>query len=132
MNQHVGGYRIEVVEPLKKIRLVLEETEGIAADLTWDGSFPALQEVPHVMRAGSRVTLDAQRFAQVGTWEGHISIDGTDIAVTPDTWLGSRDRSWGIRPVGEAAARRRAGRRRSSRACGGSTCRCASTTSCSA
>ena len=102
MNQHVGAYRVEVTEPLQRVRVVLEETEGISADLTWDGSFPALQEMPHVMRQGSRVTLDAQRFAQVGTWEGHITIDGTEIPVTPDRWLGSRDRSWGIRPVGEA------------------------------
>ncbi|WP_246142631.1 hypothetical protein [Nocardioides rubriscoriae] len=102
MNQHVGPYRLEVLEPLQRVRMVLEETEGIAADLTWQGSFPALQEVPHVMRAGSRVTLDAQRFAQVGSWEGVISVDGTDLEVTPDRWVGSRDRSWGIRPVGEA------------------------------
>ena len=31
LNQHVGGYRIEVVEPLRRLRLVLEETEGIVA-----------------------------------------------------------------------------------------------------
>lgn len=101
MNQRVGNYRIEVVEPLRKLRLVLEETEGVALDMTWEGSFDVLQEQPHVMRAGSRVTLDAQRFAQVGTWEGTLSIDGTDLAVTPDRWVGTRDRSWGIRPVGE-------------------------------
>jgi hypothetical protein len=102
LNQHVGPYRVEVLEPLRRLRVVLEETDGISADLTWEGSFPALQEVPHVMRAGSRVTLDAQRFAQVGTWEGSITVDGERLDVTPDRWLGSRDRSWGIRPVGEA------------------------------
>ncbi len=30
LDQHVGGYRVEVVEPLRKLRVVLEETEGIA------------------------------------------------------------------------------------------------------
>jgi hypothetical protein len=102
LNQHVGGYRIEVDEPLRKVRLLLEETEGIALDLTWEGSFDVVQELPHVMRAGSRVTLDAQRFAQVGTWSGEIRLDGEEIAVSPDQWVGTRDRSWGIRPVGEA------------------------------
>ncbi len=101
LNQHVGNYRIEVVEPLRKLRVVLEETEGIACDLSWEGSFDVLQEERHVMRAGSRVTLDAQRFAQVGTWSGTIAVDGEDIAVSPDTWVGTRDRSWGIRPVGD-------------------------------
>ncbi|MGA8258478.1 MAG: hypothetical protein WB767_18050 [Nocardioides sp.] len=102
LNQQVGAYRIEVIEPLQKVRLVLEETEGIAMDMTWDGSFPVIQEERHVMRAESRLTLDAQRFAQLGTWQGTLSIDGTDIEVSSDRWVGSRDRSWGIRPVGEA------------------------------
>ena len=47
------------------------------------------------------MTLDAQRFAQLGSWSGRISIDGEEIAVDPATWIGSRDRSWGIRPIGE-------------------------------
>ena len=103
MEQRVGNYRVEIIEPLRKLRLVMEETHGIAMDLTWEGSFDVVQELPHVMRQGSSTILDAQRFAQVGTWEGTIAVDGTDIAVTPDRWVGSRDRSWGIRPVGEAA-----------------------------
>ena len=103
LHQHVGAYRVEVLEPLHRLRIVLEETEGIGLDLTWEGSFDVLQEQPHVMRAGSRVTLNAQRFAQVGTWSGTILVDGQEIAVTPDRWVGSRDRSWGIRPVGDAA-----------------------------
>ncbi|MEN3223492.1 hypothetical protein FPV58_03215 [Mycolicibacterium porcinum] len=102
LNQHVGGYRVEVTEPLKKIRIVLEETEGIAADLSWNGLFDVVQEQPHLMRQGNRVTLDAQRFAQLGSWSGYLEIDGQRIKVDPDTWIGSRDRSWGIRPVGEA------------------------------
>jgi hypothetical protein len=102
LDQRVGNYRIEVAEPLRRLRVVLEETEGIAADLSWEGSFPALQEQPHIMRSGSRVTLNAQRFAQVGTWSGTLVVDGEELAVTPDRWVGTRDRSWGIRPVGEA------------------------------
>jgi len=102
MNPHVGSFRIEVVEPLRRLRVVLEETEGMALDLTWQGSFDVVQEQPHVMRQGSRITLDAQRFAQVGTWSGTLLVDGAEIAVDPETWVGTRDRSWGIRPVGEA------------------------------
>ncbi len=101
LNQRVGPYRIEVVEPLKRLRVVLEETEGVAMDLTWEGSFDVLQEQPHIMRTGGRITLDAQRFAQVGTWTGSITVDGEEISVTPDRGVGTRDRSWGIRPVGE-------------------------------
>ena len=132
LNPHVGNYRIEVIEPLKKVRIVLEETEGIAVDLTWEGTCDVIQEPPHVMRTGSRVTLDAQRFAQCGAVEGTIVIDGEEIAVDPDTWVGTRDRSWGIRPVRRGASRPGARPTRRSRACGGSTSRCGSTTSRSA
>ena len=84
LHQQVGAYRVEVLEPLHRLRIVLEETEGIALDLTWEGSFDVLQEQPHVMRAGSRVTLNAQRFAQVGTWSGSILVDGQETVVTPN------------------------------------------------
>ena len=103
MDQRVGPYRLEVVTPLEELRLVCDAADhGVGFDLRWRGSFPAVEESPHVMRAGGRVVLDAQRFAQVGTWEGMLHVAGEDFTVTPDTWLGTRDRSWGIRPVGEA------------------------------
>jgi hypothetical protein len=101
LNQCVNGYRVEVVEPLRKLRIILEETEGIACDLTWEGLFEVVQEQRHVMRSGTKVTLDAQRFAQVGAWSGNLVIDGEEITVDPATWIGTRDRSWGIRPIGE-------------------------------
>ncbi len=100
LHQSVLDYRVEVTEPLQSLRIVLAETEGIAVDLTWDGLFPVVQEQRHLLRAGNRVTLDAQRFAQLGSWNGHLVVDGEEIAVSD--WIGTRDRSWGIRPVGEA------------------------------
>jgi hypothetical protein len=102
LDQRVGGFSIDVEQPLQRLRVILDETEGISADLVWEGSFPVLREQPHVLRSGSRVTLEAQRFAQVGTWSGHVTVDGDRIAVTPERWVGTRDRSWGVRPVGEA------------------------------
>lgn len=103
MAQAVGPYRVEVLEPLQRIRLIGEgDDHGLAFDLTWTGSFPAVEEQPHVLRQGGRVILDAQRFAQVGTWSGRLCLDGEELVVSDDRWLGTRDRSWGIRPVGEA------------------------------
>jgi hypothetical protein len=99
-DQQVGPYRIEVIEPLRRLRLICDH-EDLGLDLTWQASFPAVLEQRHLMHTGNRATLDAQRFAQVGTWEGVLSVDGVEHAVTPDTWVGTRDRSWGIRPVGE-------------------------------
>jgi hypothetical protein len=101
----VGPFRVEVHEPLQRIRLICDTADrGLGFDLTWEGSFPAAMEQHHVMRAGgggARAILDASRFAQVGTWSGAMSVDGADLAVDPSVWVGTRDRSWGIRPVGE-------------------------------
>lgn len=100
LHPNVGGYRVEVIEPLRSLRIRAEPTEGIGIDLHWEGAFDAVQEQPHVMRTGNRITLDAQRFAQTGNWNGWIEIDGEHLEVSPTSWVGTRDRSWGIRPVG--------------------------------
>lgn len=98
--QRVGPYRIDVLEPLQRLRVSCDGDEhGLGLDLTWTGAFPAVQEQPHIMRAGGRTILDTARFAQLGSWQGTIRVDGVELVV--DDWVGSRDRSWGIRPVGE-------------------------------
>ena len=103
LDARVGPYRVEVIEPLSRIRVVCDTPErGLAFDLEWEGSFPAIDEPRHVLHSGGRVIIDGCRFAQLGTWSGTLTVDGEDIAVSPERWLGSRDRSWGIRPVGEA------------------------------
>jgi len=100
--QRVGPYSIEVIEPLEKVRVTCDATEhGISFDLLWTGSFPTIEEPHHVMRQSGRVILDAARFAQVGTWSGRLLIDGEELVVSDDRWVGTRDRSWGIRPIGE-------------------------------
>ena len=41
---------------------------------------------------------------QNGQWEGWIKHQGERINVAPVRWFGTRDRSWGIRPIGERDA----------------------------
>jgi hypothetical protein len=101
--QRVGPYRVEVVEELARLRVVCDH-DDVGFDLTWTGSFPAVLEQHHLLLSGSRPVLDAQRFAQVGSWEGSLQVAGTSYDVTPDVWVGTRDRSWGIRPSGDADA----------------------------
>ena len=103
MRQSVGPYRVEVVEPLHRVHLVCDaDDHGVGFDLQWTGSFPAVEEPSHVMRQGGRIILDAQRFAQLGTWSGTLRVAGEELEVSGDRWVGTRDRSWGIRPVGES------------------------------
>ncbi|MHB1924538.1 MAG: hypothetical protein ACYCSJ_07600 [Acidimicrobiales bacterium] len=101
--QVVGPIRIEVVEPLRRLRAICDAPErGLAFDLSYEATTEALEEPLHVMRSGGRVILEGRRFVQLGTWQGSISMEGEDMTVTAGHWLGDRDRSWGIRPVGEA------------------------------
>ena len=103
LEQQVGGYRIEVLEPLRELRLTLRSrrTASIDFDLRWTAAFPAVQEEPHLLLAGGRPILDASRFSQLGSWSGRLRVGDREFAVTADRWAGARDRSWGIRPVGE-------------------------------
>lgn len=96
----VGGYRIEVIEPLQRLRLVCDHPD-LSLDMTWEGSFPAVLEEHHMLFDGPRPILDASRFAQVGSWSGRLNVGGDDIVLDPDVWMGTRDRSWGIRPSGD-------------------------------
>jgi hypothetical protein len=103
LDQRVGGYQIDVVEPLRKLRVRCAAPDGrLDFDLAWTGSFDAVQEDPHLLLAGNRPILDASRFSQVGTWSGRLTVAGREFEVTPDRWTGARDRSWGIRPSGES------------------------------
>ena len=53
MHQQVGPYRIEVLEPLQRVRVVCDgDDHGVGFDLTWEGSFPAVEEEPHVISNG--------------------------------------------------------------------------------
>jgi hypothetical protein len=102
MDTAVGPFRIEVLEGLKRIRLILEPSEHtIAFDLTWEGAIPAFLEPRQYVRKHGRVLFDTMRFAQTGYWSGTLAVGGETFRVTPDRWWGTRDRSWGIRPVGE-------------------------------
>ncbi|MEX2208653.1 MAG: hypothetical protein WEF50_20755 [Myxococcota bacterium] len=102
MNTRVGPLRIEVIEGLRKLRVVLEPNEwGLAFDLVWDGHVPAHLEARHFVRQLGRVVFDTSRLAQTGCWTGALEIAGEKLAITPDRFWGTRDRSWGVRPVGE-------------------------------
>jgi hypothetical protein len=102
LEQRVGGYQIEVVEPLERLSLRCTSPDGsLDFDLRWTGSFPAVREEPHLLLTASRPIVDASRFSQVGSWSGHLRVGDREFAVTDDRWAGARDRSWGIRPVGE-------------------------------
>jgi hypothetical protein len=103
MRMEVGPLRIEVIEPLRRVRVVCEGgPDEVSCDLVWTATVPVHDEAHHEMWRGTKAILDASRFVGIGQWEGVISAGGDSWAVDHDHFTGTRDRSWGIRPVGEA------------------------------
>ena len=99
----VGPLRVEIIEGLMKLRVICEPNEwGLAFDMTFTGQVPAIEEPKTFRRQHGRITSDVTRYAQVGVWEGALEVAGKHYAVTPERWKGARDRSWGVRAVGEA------------------------------
>jgi hypothetical protein len=98
----VGPIAVEVVEPLAALRVrVAPNAHGLEADLLFRRRTVAVEEPRLTLRAETRVVMDATRLTQFGGWEGWIGVGGERVAVDAGAVLGCRDRSWGVRPVGE-------------------------------
>jgi hypothetical protein len=105
MDTTVGPLGVEVIQGLMKLRITCDDNEwGVSADLTFTGVVEALEEPHTFSRRYGRVIQDVTRYAQIGVWEGRLTAAGRTFDVTPVRWKGVRDRSWGVRPVGEPEA----------------------------
>ncbi|MGA5502229.1 hypothetical protein [Streptomyces umbrinus] len=110
MTMAVGPLRIQVERPLKDFVLSCaadpDDPDGLSYEINWSADFPALWEPHHVQRRGARLTLEGRRFVQAGRCEGWIRVAGEEIRLSGDGWTGTRDRSWGTRPLpGEEGGR---------------------------
>ncbi len=98
----VGPFAIEIVEPMKVTRVRLGRNEtGIECDLTFEARTACIAEGRQTLHQGGRRIMDSTRFAQFGRWRGEIAAAGRRLTVDPGRVYGTKDRSWGIRPVGE-------------------------------
>jgi hypothetical protein len=95
-----GPIRIEIVEPLQALRVIIDG-EGIAANLLFKGRAFPIEEPRFTWRVGPRTVMDYTRLTQNGHYSGWIAVDGVR-EVLPAGSVGTRDRSWGVRPVGAA------------------------------
>ncbi len=99
----VGPFRIEILEPMKSLRVVLDRNEtGIACDLEWIPRTANFVE-GHQELHRNPMHMVATRFNQFGHWKGEIRYAGQSLQVDPKRVYGTKDRSWGIRPVGDPA-----------------------------
>lgn len=96
----VGPIAIAIDVPLNQLTLRIAPNEGdIAAELTFTGRHFPIEEPRFIRRNGTRLFMDYTRMTQNGRWSGWLEVEGKRIALDAD-YAGTRDRSWGIRPVG--------------------------------
>ena len=89
-----GPLSIEVVEPLKHIRLGIDH-DGFRGELNWRAEMAAQEEHQHFRRSSGRVIEDYARYDQVGACDGWLELAGDRVAV--ENWWACRDHSWGVR-----------------------------------
>ena len=101
-DQSVGPFRMEVLEPLRSTRVILDDnSSGLACDLTFSARTGAIQEARQTLWSGSRRIMDATRFDQFGRWSGVVRTPDGEIRIDETVCHGTKDRSWGVRNVGE-------------------------------
>ncbi len=96
----VGPLSVEVLEPMRQIRVTLAPNEhDIECELLFTASSIPHEEPQNIMHDDGHLIMHNSRFTQMGYWEGYFSIDGKRYEVSKA--YGTRDKSWGVRPVGE-------------------------------
>ena len=96
-NTRIGPFRMEVIEPLKTIRLALDDNESdIAFDFLWKGTSPAFLEEHHTATNRGRHTTDQRRYSQPGVAEGWLAWPDQRWDVGQPGWVAVRDHSWGL------------------------------------
>ena len=95
MDTWAGPIRVVVEEPLRRLRVTLGPNEhDFEVDLTFICRAAAIEEPRFTWKVGHRTIMDVTRLTQNGEWTGRLA--GNDIK----GWRGTRDRSWGTRPIG--------------------------------
>jgi hypothetical protein len=97
----VGPLSVEIITPMRQLRVFLEANEhNIECDLVFTASSIPHHEPPNEMFDDGHLIMQNSRFTQLGFWEGFFSVDGVRTEVKRA--YGTRDKSWGVRPVGES------------------------------
>jgi hypothetical protein len=95
----IGPIRYEVLTPLQTVRFSLEanDTQPVSFEWTFASIVPPFMEDRTHTRRGYRVTTDLVRYHQIGLASGWVEIEGHRTELSPDTWVSTRDHSWGVR-----------------------------------
>jgi len=97
----VGPITYEIIEPLRRTRIALAANDivPVSFDLEIESDVPPMVEdrETHVSRSRYRIDADVVRFHQSGVATGWVEVEGERVEVGEGSWVGARDRSWGVR-----------------------------------
>ena len=106
----VGPLHVEIVEPMRILRCrAPAHGHDIAYDLLFRAETGAIDEGRLRVAREGLAYIDQTRFMQYGTWEGWIEADGRRHEVDRANTHGLRDKSWGVRLIGEHQVTHRRG-----------------------
>ena len=96
----VGPLSVEIIAPMRQVRVRLEKNQhNIECDLLFTAASIPHEEPQNLMYDGGHLIMHNSRFTQMGYWSGYFQVD--DERVVVERAYGTRDKSWGVRPVGE-------------------------------
>ena len=95
----IGPIRYEVIEPMRSVRFALDanDHQPIAFDWVFESIVPPVLEERTNSIDQYRVSGDLLRYHQAGVASGWVEVDGVRTEISPDTWVSTRDHSWGVR-----------------------------------
>src|ERR1019366_363223 len=95
----------ELVEPMRVATIRVDAPEqGLRGVLTFSARTAAIEEPRQTRYDGARVFMDVTRATQLGTWSGWRESDGERLVLEASPTYGTKDRSWGVRPLADPVA----------------------------
>ena len=95
----VGPLRLEILEPLRSVRLVLEDNaHGIALDLTCRSVGAPYMGPIEKTRVDGRLLGERATYEVAGAADGWVDVGGERFVLHPETSSFFRNHSWGYQP----------------------------------
>lgn len=94
-----GALRIEIVEPLQELRLVLEDNRiGFSVDITCHTTAVPYMGPIEITRVDGRLLGERATYEIAGTCTGQVQVAGETITLQRDSASCFRNHSWGYQP----------------------------------
>lgn len=98
----VGPIEVIVEQPMRRLRCRVSDHDlGIHCDLVYEAESGAVDEGRLKVGRDGIHWIDQTRFMQYGRWSGWLEVDGISSELPASGVFGLRDKSWGVRVIGE-------------------------------